>query len=246
MFSGEILVRMDRGFRAKSLYLAKRMTSRRAPIGLVIPPTNCKLIYLIFQLHCDAQDVYSDFNFAHCILIAALIMLPPVPSTASGSTEERSDRTLRSKFFRATLPTAISTRASSCTRGGTDPDRPLCSRTSKSFRNYRQGVRLHVNKNLVFEGLLLADNGIGVSSFDNNGPITFEDTMVIGLTAKARELVLSMKPDISQSLGKETGICKNCNTRIDGFKFASDPSHVQLSLRTVSFRGFEPHFDRTH
>lgn len=46
-----------------------------------------------------------------------------------------------------------------------------------------------MNKNIVFKGLLLADNGIGVSSFDNTGPIKFEDTRVIGLTVKARELL---------------------------------------------------------
>lgn len=116
---------------------------------------------------------------------------------------------------------------------------------SKSFRNYQQGVRLHLNKNLVFKGLLLAYNGIGASSFDNNNEIVFEDMTVIGLTAKAREFSVSLNPLISSGLGQETGICRFCHHSISGVKFASDPSHTQLSLRTVSFRGFEPHIDGT-
>ena len=103
---------------------------------------------------------------------------------------------------------------------------------SKSFRNRQQGVRLHLNKNLVFKGLLLADNGIGISSFDNLNEIEFEDVTVIGLTAKAREFSSSLNPQ---------------QNSISGVKFASDPSHTQLRLRTVSFRGFEPHyFDGTN
>jgi len=105
---------------------------------------------------------------------------------------------------------------------------------SKSFRNYQQGVRLHLNKNLVFKGLLLADNGIGVSSFDNLNEIEFENVTVIGLTAKARELSSSLDTQISMP------------PSISGVKFASDPTHTQLRLRNVSFRGFEPHdFDGT-
>lgn len=114
---------------------------------------------------------------------------------------------------------------------------------SKSFRNYQQGVRLHLNKNLVFKGLLLADNGIGVSSFDNLNEIEFEDVTVIGLTAKAREFSSSLNPQISSGLNKETGICRFCHSSISGVKFASDPSHTQLRLRTVSFRGFESHLE---
>ena len=78
---------------------------------------------------------------------------------------------------------------------------------------------------------MLADNGIGVSSFDNNNESVFEDMTVIGLTAKAREFSMFLNPPISS---------------ISGVKFASDPSHTQLSLRNVSFRGFEPHFDGTN
>lgn len=92
---------------------------------------------------------------------------------------------------------------------------------------------------------MLADNGIGVSSFDNNNEIEFEDMTVIGLTAKAREFSLSLDPPISSGLNKEIGICRFCHNSISGVKFASDPSHTQLSLRTVSFRGFEPHYDGT-
>lgn len=114
---------------------------------------------------------------------------------------------------------------------------------SKSFRNYRQGVRLHLNKNIVFKGLLLADNGIAVSSFDETSEIVLEDVTVIGLTAKAREFSLSLNPPISSGLGKETGICRFCHHSISGVKFASDPSHTQLSLKSVSFHGFESHFD---
>ena len=117
---------------------------------------------------------------------------------------------------------------------------------SKSFRNYQQGVRLHLNKNLVFKGLLLADNGIGVSSFDNTNEIVFDDVTVIGLTAKAREFSAAMDTVISSGLERETGICRFCHHSISGVKFASDPSHTQLSLRNVSFRGFEPHSALDH
>jgi len=104
-----------------------------------------------------------------------------------------------------------------------------------------------VNKNIVFKGLLLADNGIGVSSFDNTGPIKFEDTRVIGLTAKARELLadtnLDPYPVINGGMDKEINICRTCHHTIDGFKFPGDPAHVQLSLHSVSFSGFEPYSD---
>lgn len=126
------------------------------------------------------------------------------------------------------------------------PDAPSLFVNSKSFRNYRQGVRLHLNKNLIFKGLLLADNGIGVSSFDNNNQIILEDMIVTGLTAKARELSALLNPQIPRGIAEEIGLCRFCHHMIDGVKFASDPSHTQLSLRTVSFRGFEPHFDGTN
>ena len=92
---------------------------------------------------------------------------------------------------------------------------------------------------------MLADNGIAVSSFDNNNESVFEDMTVIGLTAKAREFSVSLNPPISSGLNKETGICRFCHHSISGVKFASDPSHTQLSLQNVSFSGFEPHFDGT-
>eukprot|EP00559_Dactyliosolen_fragilissimus_P007792 CAMPEP_0184861662 /NCGR_PEP_ID=MMETSP0580-20130426/6290_1 /TAXON_ID=1118495 /ORGANISM="Dactyliosolen fragilissimus" /LENGTH=1463 /DNA_ID=CAMNT_0027359231 /DNA_START=285 /DNA_END=4674 /DNA_ORIENTATION=- len=129
--------------------------------------------------------------------------------------------------------------------GNYRPNAPSLFVNSKSFRNYRQGVRLHLNKNIVFKGLLLADNGIAVSSFDNNNEIVFEDMTVIGLTAKAREFSVSLNPPISSGLHKETGICRFCQHTISGVKFASDPGHTQLSLQSVSFHGFEPHFDGT-
>lgn len=93
---------------------------------------------------------------------------------------------------------------------------------------------------------MLADNGIAISSFDNNNESVFEDTTVIGLTSKARELSMFLNPPISSGLNKETGICRFCHHSISGVKFASDPSHTQLSLRNISFRGFEPHFDGTN
>ena len=86
------------------------------------------------------------------------------------------------------------------------PDSPSLFVNSKSFRNYRQGVRLHLNKNIVFKGLLLADNGIGVSSFDNNDQVILEDVIVTGLTAKARELSVSLNPQFSGGLSKETSV----------------------------------------
>lgn len=93
---------------------------------------------------------------------------------------------------------------------------------------------------------MLADNGIAISSFDNINESVFEDTTVIGLTSKAREFSMFLNPPISSGLNKETGICRFCHHSISGVKFASDPSHTQLSLRNVSFRGFEPHFDGTN
>ncbi len=73
-------------------------------------------------------------------------------------------------------------------KGGYSPQGIALIEDSKSYRNYVNGVRLHTNKNLLFKGLLLADNGIGISSFDNVGQNEFEDVHVIGLTEKARQL----------------------------------------------------------
>lgn len=178
-------------------------------------------------------------------------MLQPVPSTAFGSMVDENQLTnsqailwgclfFTHSYFLFKISHVIKIISFPCSyqahsnlhegiklyEGGYRPNATTLFVNSKSFRNYEQGVRLHLNKNLAFRGLLLADNGIGISSFDNNNPIIFEDTVVIGLTPKAREMMsVSWNPEIS------------------GVKFASDPSHTQLSLRNVSFHGFEPHSD---